>query len=148
MCEGLIFLLLALDLYFRGSDGIVSSIYPPLSCLPTTTLCIFLVSLTMTAFTSIPTLSLAEAYALETKPAFLEKLRHALVHVGFLYLEDTGISKQLLQDTIVQCRAFFDELPDEEKMRIEMKNVKSFLGYSRVWLSGMSSQQIIPPSSY
>jgi hypothetical protein len=35
-----------------------------------------------------------------------------------------------------ECQGFFQELPEEEKENIEMKNEKSFLGWSRV--SGFS----------
>lgn len=66
-----------------------------------------------------------------TKPAFLEQLRHALIEVGFLYLKNVGIPDELFSDVISQGKAFF-EIPEEEKLKIEMKNAPSFLGYSRM----------------
>lgn len=39
-----------------------------------------------------------------------------------------------MQRVISECRRFFEELPVEEKEAIEMKNEKSFLGWSRVSL--------------
>jgi isopenicillin N synthase-like dioxygenase len=86
------------------------------------------------SFTQIPILSLAAAREASTKPAFLAELRSALLHVGFLYLADTGITDELLDRVGEQTRLFFDEdvLPLEEKEKIEMKNEKSFLGWSRV----------------
>ena len=84
------------------------------------------------SFSEIPTLSLAKARSPTTKPAFLGELKHAILNVGFLYIADTGIPDALIRDVISQTRAFFEELPEEEKLKIEMKNEKSFLGYSRL----------------
>ncbi|KAL9048710.1 MAG: hypothetical protein Q9162_007593, partial [Coniocarpon cinnabarinum] len=84
------------------------------------------------SFSQIPTLSLAQARAPETRASFLHELKHAILNVGFLYIADTGIPDDLIRDMISETRAFFEELPDEEKLHIEMKNQKSFLGYSRL----------------
>ncbi|KAI9705810.1 MAG: hypothetical protein M1836_005216 [Candelina mexicana] len=83
----------------------------------------------MSSFSSVPILDLSLARHLDTKPAFLESLRHALLEVGFLYLSNTGLSEALIQDVIREGKAFFD-LPIEKKMDIEMKEAPSFLGYS------------------
>ncbi|OAQ66886.1 naringenin 3-dioxygenase [Pochonia chlamydosporia 170] len=83
------------------------------------------------SFTSIPILDLKLARDPATKPEFLEQLRHALMEVGFLYLKNVGISEELFQDVIKKGKAFFD-IPLEEKLKIEMKNAKSFLGYSQL----------------
>ncbi|WYZ44333.1 hypothetical protein EsH8_VII_000769 [Colletotrichum jinshuiense] len=83
------------------------------------------------SFTSIPILDLALAQDPETKPQFLADLRHALMEVGFLYLKNVGIPDELFQRVITEGKAFFD-IPTEEKLRIEMKNAKSFLGYSQL----------------
>jgi isopenicillin N synthase-like dioxygenase len=85
-------------------------------------------------FTSIPVLSLAKARNPATKGAFLKELQNALLHVGFLYLSDTGVSNELVGKVCEQTKLFFDEsvLPVIEKEAIEMKNEKSFLGWSRV----------------
>jgi len=86
------------------------------------------------SFTRIPILSLASARDSATKPAFLTGLLDALLHVGFLYLSDTGVPGELVEQVSDQARLFFDEdvLSLEEKEKIEMKNEKSFLGWSRV----------------
>ena len=84
------------------------------------------------SFSAIPTLSLAQARAQDTKPAFLRELKDAVLNVGFLYLSDTGVPDDLVQEVISATRAFFELLPQDEKLRIEMKNEKSFLGYSRL----------------
>lgn len=65
-------------------------------------------------FTSIPILDLSQADDPETKPVFLEELRHALMEVGFLYLRNVGIPDELFARVIQQGKAFF-ELPMEEK---------------------------------
>ncbi|KAH8723206.1 hypothetical protein GQ44DRAFT_620999 [Phaeosphaeriaceae sp. PMI808] len=83
-------------------------------------------------FSSIPILPLSQALDPSTKPAFLEKLRDALLNVGFLYLSETGLPDALVRDVISECRAFFATVPQAEKERIEMKNEKSFLGWSRL----------------
>ncbi|KAK2739420.1 hypothetical protein FQN55_009493 [Onygenales sp. PD_40] len=83
------------------------------------------------SFDTIPILDLAEARNPETKPAFLDSLRHALLEVGFLYIKNTGLDAQLIQNVIDEGKKFFD-LPDEKKLEVEMKNAPSFLGYSRL----------------
>jgi isopenicillin N synthase-like dioxygenase len=85
-------------------------------------------------FTQIPVLSLAKARDPSTKPEFLIELLDALLHVGFLYLGDTGVPKDLVDQVCAQTRLFFDEsvLSLDDKEKIEMKNEKSFLGWSRV----------------
>lgn len=83
-------------------------------------------------FTRIPILPLSAALDPATKPQFLADLRSALLNVGFLYLSETGLPEQLVKDVVAECGAFFEKLPWEEKERIEMKNEKSFLGWSRV----------------
>ena len=83
------------------------------------------------AFSEIPILDLSEARSDETKPEFLRKLRDALLNVGFLYIKNFGIDQSLCDRVCDEGIKFFD-LPHEEKLRIEMKNEASFLGYSRV----------------
>ncbi|KAI8719356.1 hypothetical protein NCS52_00716200 [Fusarium sp. LHS14.1] len=83
------------------------------------------------SFTSIPILDLAAARDPATKPGFLKELRHALMEVGFLYLKNVGISDEVFQRVIDLGKGFFD-IPEEEKLKIEMKNAPSFLGYSRL----------------
>ncbi|KAI0151626.1 putative isopenicillin N synthetase [Xylariaceae sp. FL1272] len=83
------------------------------------------------SFTSIPILDLALSRDPETKPQFLSELRHALMEVGFLYLKNVGIPDDLWDAVISEGKAFFD-IPKEEKLKIEMKNAPSFLGYSQL----------------
>ena len=83
------------------------------------------------SFREIPILDLDKARYAETKPAFLDQLRDALLNVGFLYIENTGVEQNLFDRVCEEGIAFFD-LSDAEKLAIEMKNERSFLGYSRV----------------
>ena len=96
--------------------------------------CFFPTSITPTlshsikmSFESVPILDLAAAQEPTTKSTFLSCLRDALLKVGFFYIRNIGIDDGLIHDVITQGRAFFD-LPQEEKMRIQMRNVPSFLG--------------------
>jgi isopenicillin N synthase-like dioxygenase len=68
----------------------------------------------MSSFSSIPILDLSLARNPQTKPAFLDELRYALMEVGFLYLKNVGIPDELTQRVITEGKAFFD-LPMEEK---------------------------------
>ena len=79
------------------------------------------------SFSSIPVLDISLARNKATKPAFLQSLRNALLDVGFLYIEHTGIDASLIQSVIAEGKAFFD-LPEEKKLEIQMKNASSFLG--------------------
>ncbi|KAI4855514.1 Clavaminate synthase-like protein [Aureobasidium sp. EXF-8846] len=83
------------------------------------------------SFTTVPVLDLAKANDPATKPQLLEQLRHALMEVGFLYIQNTTISNELLEQVKAAGKAVFD-IPEEEKLKIEMKNAPSFLGYSRL----------------
>ncbi|KAL7789952.1 hypothetical protein V8C37DRAFT_385651 [Trichoderma ceciliae] len=83
------------------------------------------------SFTSIPILDLDQSRDPATKPEFLNQLRHALMEVGFLYLRNVGISQELWDEVTKQGKGFFD-IPEEEKLKIEMKNAPSFLGYSQL----------------
>lgn len=83
------------------------------------------------SFKEIPLLDLSLANVPASKPAFLADLRHALLEVGFLYLKNVGISDELFAKVISEGKGFFD-IPREEKLKIEMKNAPSFLGYSQL----------------
>jgi isopenicillin N synthase-like dioxygenase len=83
------------------------------------------------SFSSIPILDLSLAQDPSTKPAFLADLRHALLEVGFLYIKGTGIDPELIARVIQLGKSFFS-LPDEEKLKCEMVNAPSFLGYNKL----------------
>ena len=81
----------------------------------------------MMSFSSIPVLDLSLARNENTKPAFLDSLRNALLDVGFLYIKNTGIDESLTHKVIEQGKAFF-KLPEGKKLEVQMKNKPSFLG--------------------
>ncbi|KAJ9638173.1 uncharacterized protein PV06_04845 [Exophiala oligosperma] len=83
------------------------------------------------SFTSIPILDLSLARDPATKPQLLADLRHALLEVGFLYIKNTGVPADLVDDVVRLGKAFF-ELPEDKKLEIEMKNAPSFLGYNKL----------------
>ncbi|PWW76457.1 Clavaminate synthase-like protein [Tuber magnatum] len=85
----------------------------------------------MSSFTAVPVLDFSLSRNENTKPTFLDELRRTLLEVGFLYIKNTGIDEDLVGEVIRLGRAFFD-LPESEKMRLEMKNSPHFLGYSRL----------------
>lgn len=98
-------------------------------------------------FREIPILDLSLARDESTKPTFLEQLLDALLNVGFLYIKNTGIDQALFDKVCNEGIRFFD-LPDDEKLRIEMKNAKSFLGYSKVFISSANDMLTIADSAY
>jgi len=83
------------------------------------------------AFQEIPILDLSLARDEESKPELLRQLRDALLNVGFLYIKNAGIDQELYDCVCNEGIRFFD-LPQEDKLKIEMKNANSFLGYSQV----------------
>ena len=85
----------------------------------------------MSSFDSLPILDLSLARDPSTKPAFLEELKHALLEVGFLYIKNTGIPDPLIARVQELGKAFFD-LPLDQKLKCEMKNAPSFLGYNKL----------------
>ncbi|KAG0636693.1 hypothetical protein HOY80DRAFT_1011106 [Tuber brumale] len=85
----------------------------------------------MSSFTAVPVLDFSLSRDESTKPALLNELRRTLLEVGFLYIKNTGIDEDLVEEVIRLGKAFFD-LPESEKLRLEMKNSPHFLGYSRL----------------
>lgn len=84
-------------------------------------------------FSKIPQLDYSLALASETKSQFILELRHALIHVGFLYLSNTSsvVDEELVEKLKSYIPKLFS-LPQEEKEKIRMANSPHFLGYSRL----------------
>ena len=82
-------------------------------------------------FTSIPILNYALLSSANTRATFIEQLRHALIDVGFLYLEHPPVSDALIDQVIAYLPRVFD-LPQERKDALRMANSPHFLGYSRL----------------
>ncbi|EPS28170.1 hypothetical protein PDE_03116 [Penicillium oxalicum 114-2] len=83
------------------------------------------------SFTAIPILNYQQATSPASRSVFLEKLKDAIVNVGFFYLENPGVPENLYQQLFEQSSALFN-LPLEKKLEIDMVNSKHFLGYSRL----------------
>jgi hypothetical protein len=83
------------------------------------------------AFNEIPLLDFALASDPASKPKLLEALRRAIVNVGFLYIKNTTVSRDI-QANLIKKGIEALELPLEEKLKVEMANSKHFLGYARL----------------
>ncbi|RSH80908.1 uncharacterized protein EHS24_008336 [Apiotrichum porosum] len=78
-------------------------------------------------FQSLPVLDLSR---LETdKEALLAELRHALIHVGFFYIVNHGVTKDLMDATTSKAIDFFDQDLDA-KLTVDKIYSPTFLGYS------------------
>ncbi|KAF8265943.1 hypothetical protein EI94DRAFT_1772239 [Lactarius quietus] len=87
--------------------------------------------MTATNFTSIPTLNYDLLATPDTRPAFIQQLQHALINVGFLYLEHPPIPTALFDEVVAYLPQLF-ALPQERKDALRMANSPHFLGYSRL----------------
>lgn len=67
------------------------------------------------------------------RSAFLAELRRAAHEHGFFYLTGHNVNPQLIADTLSLTRRFFD-LPEAEKLSIEMVKSPHFRGYNRAGL--------------
>jgi isopenicillin N synthase-like dioxygenase len=67
----------------------------------------------------------------ETRSQFLIRLRHAIINVGFLYLRNHPVPKEVVQEVKSYIPKLF-AIPQAEKDAIRMANSPHFLGYSRL----------------
>ncbi|KAH9940370.1 Clavaminate synthase-like protein [Epithele typhae] len=81
-------------------------------------------------FSTIPVLDYSLLATPDGHREFVAELRHALVHVGFLYLANPPVDPDVVAALIDYTPRLFD-LPQEEKERILMANSPHFFGYSR-----------------
>ncbi len=83
-------------------------------------------------WTALPVLDLSDLEAgADKREAFLTQLRETAHDLGFFYLKGHGIDDGLVRQVLTLSRSFF-ELPEAEKMAIEMVNSPHFRGYNRV----------------
>jgi isopenicillin N synthase-like dioxygenase len=82
-------------------------------------------------FTSIPILNYGLLSSPNTRAIFIKQLQHALINVGFLYLEHPPVSDALIDDVIAYLPRVF-ALSQEHKDALCMANSPHFLGYSRL----------------
>ncbi|WP_294540965.1 2-oxoglutarate and iron-dependent oxygenase domain-containing protein [uncultured Rhodoblastus sp.] len=80
---------------------------------------------------SLPTLDLSRFDAgADEKRAFVEELRRVAREVGFFYLTGHGVDPELIRNALGFSRRFFD-LPEADKLAIEMIHSPRFRGYTR-----------------
>lgn len=81
------------------------------------------------SFTAIPRLDLSLSADPITQRELLSQLRYALTEIGFLYVENHGVSQALISDVIAALPVLF-ALSDEAKAEVALANSPHFLGYS------------------
>ncbi|KAK1982944.1 2OG-Fe(II) oxygenase superfamily protein [Colletotrichum cereale] len=81
------------------------------------------------SFTAIPTIDLSLADDPASEAGLLDRLRHALVHVGFLYIVNHGVPERTISDVVGALPRLF-ALPVAAKEEIALGNSPHFLGYS------------------
>jgi len=81
-------------------------------------------------FSNIPILDYALVSDPKRKPEFISQLQHALVNVGFLYLENSSVSRADVDALIDYIPKLF-ALPQDVKDAMKMANSQHFLGYSK-----------------
>ncbi|KAE9404029.1 Clavaminate synthase-like protein [Gymnopus androsaceus JB14] len=82
-------------------------------------------------FQSIPTLDYSLAAHPDSRAKFVAQLQDVIVNIGFLYLENTPIDKDIVSKLKAQIPHLF-ALPQKEKDKLRMANSPHFLGYSRL----------------
>ena len=82
-------------------------------------------------FSAIPILDYSLLSTPEGHTNFVAQLRHALIHVGFLYLSNPPVSREVM-DALVEYTPRLFDLPQDEKESIIMANSPHFFGYSRL----------------
>lgn len=82
---------------------------------------------------SLPILDLSRLSQGGERDAFLAELRETARGLGFFYLTGHGIDAGLISDVLGLSRQFFD-LPEKDKLEIQMVKSPQFRGYNRAGL--------------
>lgn len=82
---------------------------------------------------SLPVLDLGNLEEPRRRKEFLDILRETTRELGFFYLSGHGIAQTLIDDVLHLSRRFF-ELPEKDKLAIQMVNSPQFRGYNRAGL--------------
>ncbi|WP_421692927.1 isopenicillin N synthase family dioxygenase [Aestuariivirga sp.] len=82
---------------------------------------------------SLPVLDFARLGQPSEREGFLEELRETARGLGFFYLTGHGIEPGLIADVLALSRRFFD-LPEKDKLEIQMIKSPQFRGYNRAGL--------------
>ena len=77
----------------------------------------------------LPVLDLSWADDVQKKPLLLQELRETLYNIGFLYIENHGVSPNIISNLTSKLPDLFD-LPDGEKNALSKLHSPHFLGYS------------------
>lgn len=80
-------------------------------------------------FTEIPRIDLSLADDPATESRLLSDLRHALTHIGFLYVENHGVSQDAVTALVDALPTLFS-LADQAKAEVALTRSPHFLGYS------------------
>ncbi|PYI35297.1 Clavaminate synthase-like protein [Aspergillus indologenus CBS 114.80] len=78
---------------------------------------------------TVPTIDLSLLQEAGSRQVLVDDLRRAIRDFGVFYVSNLPFDVRLLDEVKQQCQAFFD-LPYEEKMKLDLANVPSFLGYA------------------
>ena len=81
-------------------------------------------------FESIPILDYT-LVSTDREDEFILQLRHAIINVGFLYLQNPPVDKEVV-DALLSFVPKLFALPQEKKDAIRMANSQHFLGYSKL----------------
>ncbi|ORY66180.1 uncharacterized protein BCR38DRAFT_483831 [Pseudomassariella vexata] len=85
-------------------------------------------------FTDIPIIDLSDAAspALESRREIAKAIHHACVNVGFFYIKNHGVPRDIIEGCHKEAHRFFHELSLEDKMELDMKKNKEFYGYAPI----------------
>ncbi len=99
-----------------------------------------MLTMSMSKWSSLPILDLARLQAgPEEKNAFLHELRETAHDLGFFYVAGHGVDESLTRHMLTLARRFFD-LPEQDKLAIEMVNSPHFRGYTRAGMERTRGQ--------
>lgn len=87
----------------------------------------------MSSLTSLPVLDFARLDSPSERDGFLSDLRETARSLGFFYLTGHGIDAGLISEVLGLSRRFFD-LPEKDKLEIQMIKSPQFRGYNRAGL--------------
>jgi isopenicillin N synthase-like dioxygenase len=84
-----------------------------------------------TTFSTIPIIDLTRSFSssLEDRQSVANQIHEACTKVGFFYITNHGISKDICDAALSLAARFFHDLPQESKDEIHMKKSDQFRGY-------------------
>jgi isopenicillin N synthase-like dioxygenase len=93
-----------------------------------------------TTFRTIPIIDLTRSFSssLEDRQTVANEIHEACTKVGFFYITNHGISKEVCDAALQLAARFFHDLPQESKDAIHMKNSDQFRGYEPASFSSIN----------